>query len=135
MRSFLKIWKSAFVYSLYVGLCATNAAAQTSVIDLKQVYEAALQQDASIRASRAAADSGRERLPQARAGLLPQVSASAGRNNNNLDTTAPNILGNLSTINDKYSSDNRSIQYLTDSLACHLEICLQGGTNTANDIH
>ena len=110
MRSFLKMWKSAFVYSLYVGLCATNAAAQTPVIDLKQVYEAALQQDASIRASRAAADSGRERLPQARAGLLPQVSASAGRNNNNLDTTAPNILGNLSTINDKYSSDNRSIQ-------------------------
>lgn len=110
MRSFLKMWKSAFVYSLYVGLCATNAAAQTSVIDLKQVYEAALQQDASIRASRAAADSGRERLPQARAGLLPQVSASAGRNNNNLDTTAPNILGNLSTTNDKYSSDNRSVQ-------------------------
>ena len=110
MRSFLKMWKSAFVYSLYVGLCATNASAQTPVIDLKKVYEAALQQDASIRASRAAADSGRERLPQARAGLLPQVSASAGRNNNNLDTTAPNILGNLSTINDKYSSDNRSIQ-------------------------
>jgi len=84
--------------------------AQSSVMDLKQVYQAALEQDATIRASRAAADSGRERLPQARAGLLPQISASAGRNNNNLDTTAPNILGTPVTTNDKYLSDNKTVQ-------------------------
>ena len=84
--------------------------AQSNVLDLKQVYQAALEQDATIRASRAAADSGRERLPQARAGLLPQVSASAGRNNNNLDTTAPNILGTPTTTNDQYFSDNRTLQ-------------------------
>jgi outer membrane protein, protease secretion system len=72
---------------------AMTVSAQSSALDFKQVYQAALEQDATIRASRAAADSGRERLPQARAGLLPQVSASAGRNNNNLDTTSPNILG------------------------------------------
>ena len=84
--------------------------AQSPVMDLKQVYQAALEQDATIRASRAAADSGRERLPQARAGLLPQVSASAGRNNNNLDTTAPNILGSPVTTNDQYFSDNRTLQ-------------------------
>ena len=84
--------------------------AQSAVMDLKQVYQAALEQDANIRASRAAADSGRERLPQARAGLLPQVSASAGRNYNNLDTTTPNLLGALSTTNDKYFSDNRTLQ-------------------------
>ena len=84
--------------------------AQSAVMDLKQVYQAALEQDATIRASRAAADSGRERLPQARAGLLPQVSASAGRNNNNLDTTAPNILGTPVTTNDQYFSDNRTLQ-------------------------
>ena len=96
-------------------VCAMSSAAlaswaQSSVLDLKQVYQAALAQDANIRASRAAADSGRERLPQARAGLLPQVSASAGRNNNNLDTTAPNILGNPTTTNDQYFSDNRTLQ-------------------------
>ena len=96
-------------------VCALSGAAmaswaQTSVMNLKQVYQAALEQDANIRASRAAADSGRERVPQARAGLLPQVSASAGRNNNNLDTTAPNILGNPVTTNDKYFSDNRTVQ-------------------------
>jgi outer membrane protein/protease secretion system outer membrane protein len=79
-------------------------------MDLKQVYQAALEQDATIRASRATADSGRERLPQARAGLLPQISASAGRNNNNLDTTAPNILGTPVTTNEKYLSDNKTLQ-------------------------
>ena len=84
--------------------------AQAPTMDLKQVYQAALEQDATIRASRAAADSGRERLPQARAGLLPQISASAGRNNNNLDTTAPNILGTPVTTNDKYLSDNKTLQ-------------------------
>ena len=110
MKLFRLILKNAISCLLWILLIQTNVGAQTTVLDLKQVYEAALQQDASIRASRAAADSGRERLPQARAGLLPQISATAGRNNNNLDTTAPNILGNLSTTNDKYSSDNRSIQ-------------------------
>ena len=106
------------VHTLFVKTalaCALSSAAvatwaQTTVMDLKQVYQAALAQDANIRASRAAADSGRERLPQARAGLLPQVSASAGRNNNDLNTTAPNILGTPVTTNDKYFSDNRTVQ-------------------------
>jgi outer membrane protein/protease secretion system outer membrane protein len=87
-----------------------TVSAQASALDFKQVYQAALEQDATIRASRAAADSGRERLPQARAGLLPQISASAGRNFNSLDTTSPNILGELGTTNDRYFSDNKSVQ-------------------------
>ena len=104
--------RSALALTLSVALSCTplSAWAQPSVMDLKQVYQAALEQDATIRASRAAADSGRERLPQARAGLLPQVSASAGRSNNNLDTTAPNILGTPVTTNDQYFSDNRTLQ-------------------------
>ena len=104
---------SFFVKTALVCAMASAALAswaQSNVLDLKQVYQAALEQDATIRASRAAADSGRERLPQARAGLLPQVSASAGRNNNNLDTTAPNILGTPTTTNDQYFSDNRTLQ-------------------------
>ncbi len=110
MRTSLIMLKTTFVCSLCLSLLTFNAFAQSEVINLKQVYEAALQKDASIKASRAAAESGREKLPQARAGLLPQISASAGRNNNNLDTTAPNILGNLSTTNDQYYSDSRSVQ-------------------------
>ena len=100
--------KTALACALASASVATWA--QAPVMDLKQVYQAALEQDATIRASRAAADSGRERLPQARAGLLPQISASAGRNNNNLDTTAPNILGTPVTTNDKYLSDNKTVQ-------------------------
>ena len=100
--------KTALACALASAAVATWA--QAPVMDLKQVYQAALEQDATIRASRATADSGRERLPQARAGLLPQVSASAGRNNNNLDTTAPNILGTPVTTNEKYLSDNKTLQ-------------------------
>ncbi len=100
--------KTALACALVCAAVATWA--QAPVMDLKQVYQAALEQDATIRASRATADSGRERLPQARAGLLPQVSASAGRNNNNLDTTAPNILGTPVTTNEKYLSDNKTLQ-------------------------
>ena len=92
--------------------CSGNALAQnTAVMDLRQIYQAALEQDATIRASRAAADAGRERLPQARAALMPSVSASVGRNNNNLNTTAPNILGIPSTTNDQYFSDNKTLQF------------------------
>jgi len=92
--------------------CSVNALAQnTAVMDLRQIYQAALEQDATIRASRAAADAGRERLPQARAALMPSVSASVGRNNNNLNTTAPNILGIPSTTNDQYFSDNKTLQF------------------------
>jgi outer membrane protein/protease secretion system outer membrane protein len=38
------------------------------------------------------------------------VSASAGRNNNNLDTTAPNIFGAPASTNEQYVSDNRTVQ-------------------------
>jgi outer membrane protein/protease secretion system outer membrane protein len=103
----------AFIKAVLACALATAAVAtwaQTSVMDLKQVYQASLQQDATIRASRAAAESGRERLPQARAGLMPQVSASAGRNNNNLDTTAPNFFGAPASTNEQYVSDNRTVQ-------------------------
>ena len=102
-----------FAKTVLVGALSSLALAswaQTTTMDLKQVYQAALAQDANIRASRAAADSGRERLPQARAGLMPQVSATVGRNNNDLNSTAPNILGNPVTTNDKYFSDNKTVQ-------------------------
>ena len=103
------ILKTAVVLALLVSVSMT-VCAQTSTMDLRQVYQAALEQDSSIRASRASADAGRERLPQARAGLLPQVSASAGRNNNNLYSTSPNLLGNPVKTNDKYFSDSRTVQ-------------------------
>ena len=77
----------------WVAWSGIAMAQNNAVMDLRQIYQAALAQDATIRASRAAADAGRERLPQARAGLMPSVSASVGRNNNNLDTTTPQYFG------------------------------------------
>ena len=94
----------------WVAWSGIAMAQNNAVMDLRQIYQAALAQDATIRASRAAADAGRERLSQARAGLMPSVSASVGRNNNNLDTTTPNILGIPTTTNDQYFSDNKTLQ-------------------------
>jgi outer membrane protein/protease secretion system outer membrane protein len=74
-----------------------------------QAYQAALEQDANVRAGRAALASGMERLPQARAQLLPVVSANVGRNQNQLSTTSVNLLGNNSVSQDSYYSFNKSL--------------------------
>ncbi|OYU45498.1 MAG: channel protein TolC [Burkholderiales bacterium PBB4] len=82
---------------------------QAWALDLTQAYQAALEQDASIKASRAYADAGRESVPQARAQLLPYVSASFSRNNNQLESTTPNILGQLSSSSYSYPSSNDTV--------------------------
>jgi len=108
------LFQNMTVRALLLALGLTSSglvmAQSGAMMDLRQIYQAALEQDATIRASRASTEAGRERLPQARAGLLPSISASAGRNNNNLDSTAPNVLGQSTTTNDKYFSDNRALQ-------------------------
>lgn len=78
-------------------------------MDLLQAYEAAQKQDASILASRATAQAGRERLPQARAQFLPNISANFTHNNNNLSNTAPNLLGQEQTTNSNYNSSNQTL--------------------------
>ena len=78
-------------------------------IDLLQAYDTALTQDATVRAARAAADAGRERLPQARAQLLPNLSASGSRFDNNLNRSQPNSLGIPTTFKDTYVSDNATL--------------------------
>ena len=113
MRNTSNLLRPLILKGMVASTLAASAmvvCAQSAVMDFRQVYQAALEQDASIRASRAAADSGRERLPQARAGLMPQVSANAGRNFNDLNSTSPNILGELTTTNDKYFSDTKAVQ-------------------------
>lgn len=78
-------------------------------LDLLQAYEAARQQDATLLAARAATLAGQERLPQARALLLPNLSASVTRNNNRLDSVAPNFLGQEQSSFDSYVSSNDSL--------------------------
>lgn len=79
-------------------------------LDLMGAYEAAQVQDATIRAARAATDAARERLPQAKAQLLPNVSFSASRNSNDLTRTQTNFLGQPSTTDEQYFSHNQSLQ-------------------------
>lgn len=92
-----------------LALAVAALATAASGMGLQEAYDKALAQDATIRASRAALASGLERLPQARAQLLPAVQASVGRNNNNLDTTAPNFLGQETTTNSRYYSFGKTL--------------------------
>ena len=78
-------------------------------MDLLQAFEAAKTNDASIRASRAAADAGREHLPQARSQLLPNLSANMGENRNHLVSGVPNSLGQIQSSDTSYPSSNRTI--------------------------
>ncbi len=78
-------------------------------MDLLQAYEAAKLQDATILAARATAQAGRENLPQARAQLLPNISASASYNQNNLTSTTPNFLGVDQTTTTNYPSQNQTL--------------------------
>ena len=78
-------------------------------MDLLQAYQAALQEDSTVRAARAAADAARERLPQARAQLLPNIAFSAGRNHNNISRTQE-FLGRPVTTDEQYYSFNQTLQ-------------------------
>ena len=92
-------------------LAATLAGAGAPAwsLDLLQAYQAAQEQDPRIRAARAARDAAAERLPQARAQLLPNLSASMGRNKNDVDLTQQTFLDE-NTTNDKYFSYNQALQ-------------------------
>jgi protease secretion system outer membrane protein len=76
---------SLLVSAMLIG-SAAPVAAQT--LTLQQVYTAALGEDATLRASRAQADVGREALPQAEARLLPNVSMNFARSKEELDSTS-----------------------------------------------
>ncbi len=92
-----------------IVLAAAMACLPAWALDLSQAYQAALEQDASLRAVRAATDAKRERLPQARAQLLPNLSASASRNQNRLERTTPNFLGEAVTTQERYGSSSESL--------------------------
>lgn len=94
---------------LAIGSTLLGLSMTASGMDLLQAYEAAQQQDATILAARATANVERERLPQARAQLLPSLSASVSRTNNQLHTVTPNFLGVEQSYDTKYPSSNNSL--------------------------
>lgn len=83
-------------------VCAAALPVAARSFDLVQAYTAALAQDAALRASRAAADAGREALPQAKARLLPDVSATFSRSKNQLVSTGAGAGGLPATTHDGY---------------------------------
>ena len=88
---------------------AVAAAVPAWSLDLRQAYEAAAENDATIRAARAGAQASRERLPQARAQQLPNVSFNAGRNYNDLTSKTQNFLGQPTTARNNYYSGNQTL--------------------------
>lgn len=78
-------------------------------MDLQQAYDAAVENDATIRAARAGTAAGRERLPQAKAQLRPNVSLSAGRSYNDLTSEGRNMLGQPTTTQIHYYSGNQTL--------------------------
>lgn len=78
-------------------------------MDLLQAWQTALQRDPNILASRAANASRQERVPQAYAQLLPNVSANFGRNKNDLRTIQPGLLGSVSDTREQYFSSNQTL--------------------------
>lgn len=87
-------------------VCSSMAA---HAMDLLQVYEAAQQNDATVLAARANATAERERIPQARAQLLPNLNANASRNSNRLTSITPNFLGVEQTTNTSYPSSSQTV--------------------------
>ena len=78
-------------------------------MDLRQAYEAAYANDANIRASRAGAEATRERLPQAKAQRLPNVSLSAGRNYNDLTSKTQDFRGQPVRAENSYYSGSQTL--------------------------
>lgn len=90
-------------------LGATLLSSSTWALNLSQAYEAALAQDSLLKAAQATNQARQERLPQARAQLLPNLSLSASRNRNELETTQANILGQPVTTLSNYNSANTTL--------------------------
>jgi outer membrane protein, protease secretion system len=87
----------------------TTSAPASNGMSLLQAYDRALEQDATIRASRATLESGLERIPQARSQLLPSAGLSFSRNYNDLTTRGPNALGEPSSSSSRYFSYNQAL--------------------------
>ena len=96
-------------FALLAALTCAPLCTPAWSLDLSQAYQAAMSQDSSIRATRAATEAKQERLSQARSQLMPNLSASASRNRNSLESTTPNFLGNAVTTNTNYNSSSAAL--------------------------
>ncbi|ATE62231.1 TolC family outer membrane protein [Thauera sinica] len=99
-------WRAA---AAALGLAALLPAPPAAALDLLDSYRLALQNDARHQASRAQAAASREAVPQARAQLLPSVSASLTRSRNSTEREAPDVFGRTATDSFDYVSSNYAL--------------------------
>ena len=79
-------------------------------VDLLDAYRQALENDATFLAAKANAAAASEAVPQARAGLLPNLSFNASRSTNNTDITQTNaFLGGKVTSNFDYMAEGQNL--------------------------
>ena len=78
---------------LIAGVILVSSLSSASAIDLLQAYNAAQTNDATVLSARAAAQAGRERIPQARSQLMPNVAINVSATHNQLSSTTTNFLG------------------------------------------
>jgi len=76
-------------------------------LDLLQAFDAAQANDASLNSARSQAAAGLERLPQAEAGLLPNVAFNAARLSNELSTG--NTAASAATTSERYTSGSMNL--------------------------
>lgn len=76
--------------------------------DLLGAYRQALDNDANFLAARANTEAAREAVPQARAGLLPNLSANANRSKNSTDILQNTVFGSSNAKYD-YFADGQSL--------------------------
>jgi outer membrane protein, protease secretion system len=92
-----------------VGTALLSVSMVAWPLDLLQAYEAAKLQDANILATRAATQASQERLPQARAQMLPNVGINLAHTRNHLNSTTPSFTGQDQSVTTSYPSSNQSI--------------------------
>ena len=78
-------------------------------MNLLEAWQTALVNDATLRAARAATAARIERLPQAQAQLLPNITANLSRNKNDLTSTQPGLFGASNTSENQYYSGGQSV--------------------------
>src|SRR3569832_237443 len=94
------------------AICAAAAicvAGSAWAMDLAEAYRLAYERDATVRASRSASEAEREKLPQARAQMMPNISASSSRFRNDLNQTQPNLFGQSVSSESFYESRNDTV--------------------------
>jgi TolC family type I secretion outer membrane protein len=105
----VSVKRTVFVLTACAFAAGWSLPAAAQVLDLAQAYRLASENDANIRASRAATEARAERVPQARSQLLPNVSANASAFRNNLVSTVPGF-GNVPIVSHlHYNSSSRSL--------------------------